>query len=577
MNRLFTLLPLCLALTACQAVTSTPQSEPSAQTAASTPSTAAPTTPASKSFSQDTLLSLLVAEIAGQREEFDYALQSYSAAAQATKDPAISRRAFFIAEYMNAPEYLLSTAETWSQAAPDDVEAQRAFAIQLASHGQLTRSMTIMEQLLQADAETNFDFLALSASQASDSTLQNLLGTFKQLSRKHPQNLQIIYGYALLLNQAERPERALKVLQRHPAASQHTAPLLLQASLLAQLDRKAEAVPVLKQAAELRPNDIRVRLNYARLLIELERLEDARSEFLDLHNRYPENEDIRLSLGLVNLDLEAWPEAEVYLTQLIEDELLVDAAHFYLGLTYEGMQEYKAALEEHKLVTPSPYFLNAQQRVMELMLQLQPTADTLAYAELQRQRHPDLAVDLYLLQVASLKEHDATEAAWSLINQALNDYPDDIPLLYSRAMLAESAGDLKQTEQDLQLILRLEPDNAMAMNALGYTLLEQTPRLAEAKTLIEQAHQLNPEEPATQDSLGWLYFKLNRLEEAEHWLRQAYHAYPDPEVAAHLAEVLWQRNKQREARKLLKQALQESPEHPIVLDTLQRLTGKEQH
>ena len=118
MNRLFTLLPLCLALTACQAVTSTPQSEPSAQTAASTPSTAAPTTPASKSFSQDTLLSLLVAEIAGQREEFDYALQSYSAAAQATKDPAISRRAFFIAEYMNAPEYLLSTAETWSQAAP---------------------------------------------------------------------------------------------------------------------------------------------------------------------------------------------------------------------------------------------------------------------------------------------------------------------------------------------------------------------------------------------------------------------------------------------------------------------------
>lgn len=577
MNRLFTLLPLCLALAACQSVTSTPPTtEPSAQAATNTPATvAAPA--ASKSFTEETLLSLLVAEIAGQREEFDYALQSYSAAAQATKDPAISRRAFFIAEYMNAPEYLLSTAETWSQAAPDDLEAQRALAIQLASHGQLTRSMTIMEQLLQADAETNFDFLALSASQASDSTLQNLLGTFKQLSRKHPQNLQIIYGYALLLNQAERPERALKVLQRHPAASQHTAPLLLQASLLAQLDRKAEAVPVLKQAAELRPNDIRVRLNYARLLIELERLEDARSEFLDLHNRYPENEDIRLSLGLVNLDLEAWPEAEVYLTQLIEDELLVDAAHFYLGLTYEGMQQYKTALEEHKLVTPSPYFLNAQQRVMELMLQLQPTADTLAYAELQRQRHPDLAVDLYLLQVASLKEHDAADAAWSLINQALNDYPDDIPLLYSRAMLAESAGDLKQTEQDLQLILRLEPDNAMAMNALGYTLLEQTPRLAEAKTLIEQAHQLNPEEPATQDSLGWLYFKLDRLDEAEHWLRQAYNAYPDPEVAAHLAEVLWQRNKQREARKLLKQALQESPEHPIVLDTLQRLTGKEQH
>ena len=559
MNRIFTLLPLYLALAGCQwlptqsapAVTAEPSENPS--------QTSSPV--ATKDFDNATLLALLTAEIAGQRQEFDYALQTYTEIARNNDDPAIARRAFFIAEYMDAPEQALQNAEAWSQAAPDDLEAQRAFAIQLASRGQLTRAMSIMEELLQVDAETNFDFLALSASQANPQTRANLLDAFKQLSRKHPQNLQIIYGYALLLDQAGNYKRALRVVQSHKEANQFTAPLLLQVSLLSRMDRKPEALQLLKQAVQLRPDDFSIRLNHARLLIELEHLEEARGEFLELNNQFPENDDIRLSLGFEDL---------------IERETQLDAAHFYLGLAYEGMGRYQEALETHKLVAPSYYFLNAQQRVLELMLQLQSTDNALAYSELQRQRYPDLLQDLYLLQAGAFKEHEKQpDIAWSLINQALEELPDEIPLLYTRAMFAESLGDLNQLETDLRQVLSLDANNAMAMNALGYTLLERTDRLAEAQQLIEQAHALDPEEPATQDSLGWLYFKLDRLDEAEKWLRKAYEAYPDTEVAAHLAETLWQKNKKREARKVLKSALEEAPDSTLLLDTIKRLTGKD--
>jgi len=157
----------------------------------------------------------------------------------------------------------------------------------------------------------------------------------------------------------------------------------------------------------------------------------------------------------------------------------------------------------------------------------------------------------------------------------LKQYPDDLNLLYTRAMLAEKRDDLSQMEKDLRAIIKREPDNAMALNALGYTLSDRTTRYAEAKVLIERAHTLNPEDPAVLDSLGWVNYRLGNLDEAERLLRQALERFPDHEVAAHLGEVLWANGKQREARKVWSKALEQQPDSPILRSTLRRLTGSE--
>ena len=142
-------------------------------------------------------------------------------------------------------------------------------------------------------------------------------------------------------------------------------------------------------------------------------------------------------------------------------------------------------------------------------------------------------------------------------------------------MLAEKRDDLSQLERDLRFIIEREPDNAMALNALGYTLADRTTRYAEAKELIELAYQISPEDPAILDSLGWVNYRLGRLDEAERLLRQALQRFPDHEVAAHLGEVLWAQGKQREARKVWAGALKEQPDSPVLRSTLQRLTGSE--
>ncbi|MCB1848460.1 MAG: tetratricopeptide repeat protein, partial [Halieaceae bacterium] len=130
-------------------------------------------------------------------------------------------------------------------------------------------------------------------------------------------------------------------------------------------------------------------------------------------------------------------------------------------------------------------------------------------------------------------------AALAVINEALQQMPDSTALRYARAMLAEELGDLALLESDLRRIIAEEPDNATAMNALGYTLANRTRRYEEAYGLISQALALQPNEPAIMDSMGWVLYRMNRNEEALDYLARAYAAFPDPEVAAHLGEVLW--------------------------------------
>ncbi|MNH20437.1 bacteriophage N4 receptor, outer membrane subunit [compost metagenome] len=194
---------------------------------------------------------------------------------------------------------------------------------------------------------------------------------------------------------------------------------------------------------------------------------------------------------------------------------------------------------------------------------------------LARDTQPDYVIQLYLIEAEALGNNDKDAQALQVLEQALKQYPDDNNLLYTRAMLAEKRNDLAQMEKDLRSIIAREPENAMALNALGYTLADRTTRYAEAKALIDKAHQINPDDPAVLDSLGWVNYRMGNLDEAERLLRQALERFPDHEVAAHLGEVLWANGKRREARQIWAKAIEAQPDSPILRKTVLRLTGSE--
>lgn len=525
------------------------------------------------SFSEDTLFSLLTAEIAGQRNRFDIALANYVEQAKETRDPGVAERAFRIAEYLGADQEALDTSLIWAKAAPDNLDAQRAAAIQLARTGQYDESMVYMEKVLNGQGDTHFDFLALSAAETDPDTRAGLLQSFDRLLKKYPDNGQLLFGKALLLQQDGRPQEALHLLEDNSASKHDVAPLLLRARLLQSMKRSDEALPLLKAGIKEHPDDKRVHLAYARLLVEQNRLEDAKAEFSALVEQFPDDDDLRFSLALVCLEAQAWDEAKVYLQELVERDSHVDSAHFNLGRLAEEQKDPETALKEYALVGPGNDFLPAQLRSTEILLDQKRYDDAARRLAETRDRQPDYAIQLYLIEAEGLSNRDQVDRAWAVIQQGLKQFPDDLNLLYTRSMLAEKRNDLAQMEQDLRLIIQREPDNAMALNALGYTLADRTTRYSEARDLIQKAHSLNPDDPAILDSLGWVNYRLGNLSEAETYLRKALERFPDHEVAAHLGEVLWAQGKQSEARKVWATALQSQPDSAVLRDTMLRLTG----
>ena len=526
------------------------------------------------SFTPDTLFALLTAELAGQRGRFDIALANYLREAHATRDPGVAERAYRISEYLGATQAALDSALIWADSDPSNIEAQRAAAIQLARAGRFEQSLVHMENILRHKGNPHFDFLALSAAETDPDTRAGLMTSFDQLLQKYPDNAQLLFGQALLLQQDGKPEEALALLD-HPALRKgDVGALLLRARLLQSLDRGDEALPLLHKGIRQHPDDKRLRLAEARLLVDQRKLPEAHKAFSELLEQHPED-DLRFSLALVSMEIEDWQGARELLEELLERDAHRNAALLHLGRVYEELGEPEEALEAYAQIEPGNEYLPALARQSTLLFERQQGSEAARLLREARASYPEYAVQLYLIEAEAWGRNNQPQRASRLIDQALAEYPGDLNLLYSRAMLAEKRGDLAQLERDLRFILEQEPDNAMALNALGYTLADRTNRYEEARRLIEQAYQLSPDDAAVIDSLGWVNYRMGNLAEAERLLRLAMDKMPDAEIAAHLGEVLWVRGKQREARKVWAEALKSDPENTTLLRTLQRLTGSE--
>ena len=237
---------------------------------------------------------------------------------------------------------------------------------------------------------------------------------------------------------------------------------------------------------------------------------------------------------------------------------------FLLGQLSELNEKFDAAASWYREVPlEDPRWLDAQLRLSVVLDQGGKTAEALQVA---RRLESESGLDnvavgkAFLLEADLLKRHNRGADARKVYDRALDFLPDDTRLLYSRALMAASSGDLKVAEADLRKVLEQEPENAAALNALGYTLADQTDRLDEALKLIEQAHKLSPDEPSIIDSLGWVQFRLGRKEEAVATLKRAYDKFADAEVAGHYAQALWATGQRDMARKVLADALEKSPE-----------------
>jgi tetratricopeptide (TPR) repeat protein len=192
-------------------------------------------------------------------------------------------------------------------------------------------------------------------------------------------------------------------------------------------------------------------------------------------------------------------------------------------------------------------------------------------AELRQQTNELVIEESWLAEARILRESGQRDQAFHLLDEAVEQLPQSVPILYTRALLAAELGWVDVAERDLRDIIARQPENAAALNALGYTLADQTERYDEAEALIRQAYILQPHEASIIDSMGWVSFRQGRYAEAEEFLRRAWEIDQNPEIGAHLGEVLWVSGKQDEAVKAWREAQAIDSQNAVLLETLERL------
>ncbi len=523
-------------------------------------------------WSADTLYDLLVGEVAGQRAHLDTALDAYLRQAHALRDPALAARATRIAWYARQPEKIRAAASLWAELAPQDPEANANAVMGLIQSGEIEAAAPLLERLLSSAGQpVRFNFIVQFA-QESDPVMRARIGELlANLSATHPENARLWLARAALADINGDRIGALALAQRARALDpNHPATLELAGRLLAATGASTAARKLLRNATRKFPRERDLRLAYLRTLLEANRGRDAKSELENMLLIWPEDGDLAMSLALLEWETGHPDSARQRFVALAENGYREDEAWFYAGRIAVAQRRHDDAAGYFQNVR-GPQFLQAQVQVAYAWQKTGRLADARALIVALRQQAPEAAPQLYVAESELLWRADAGDEALAVLDRALAVDPTDNDVRYAHAMAAERLGRIDITEADLRTILAVQPDNAMVLNALGYTLADRTDRHDEARTLIERALTLAPEDPAIVDSMGWVLFRQGKTVEAIGWLRRAFALIPDAEIAAHLGEALWANGQHRAARQIWQRARALDPENNALRRTIERL------
>ena len=517
---------------------------------------------------------ILLGEIAGQSGQMAASAQTYLEAARISSDPRVAQRAMQIALYAHDEVRAQQAAERWLTLQPDSLEPRQALSMLYLRAGRIDESIAQFDHLIRASSKGNSDqlFVQIAVLLSREPNKAAALKVMQGLVAKHETDPYAQLSLSQLAAMAQDMDLAERAVARALALKPDwSEALVMRAQIQAARGDVEAALSGLRQALESHPKNADMRLNYARLLVQAKRPNDAREQFQRLAREVPNDADVQYALGLLALDAGQPTGATTYFKRLLKLGKHVDEARYYLGRIAEDKRLYPEALNWYGQVEQGEHQPEAEMRIAVLLAKRGDLDTARNRLHALQEQNPALATRVTLVEGELLVNAERQTEAMALYDQALQREPDNNELLYARALLAEKMDHLDILERDLRAILKADPENALALNALGYTLADRTTRFVEAEELIKRALVQLPNDPAVLDSMGWVQFRLGHHAEALKYLRQAYAVNDDAEVAAHLVEVLWASGDQAEARRLGKKVLKDNPDSKALKNLMQRI------
>ncbi|TAL54017.1 MAG: tetratricopeptide repeat protein [Methylovulum sp.] len=530
------------------------------------------------SIDPDVLFMLLTAELAGQRGQYDIALEGYLEAAKRVKDPRFAERAAMIAMYVKDGSKMNEAVSLWLRQDPGNQTARKLAVLSALRAGDKRAAVGHVEMLLKTDLagfeKSLLELAGVLQKEGKSALIYEVLDT---VSLNHPDQAMVYFVQSLLAMQMDKKELAeTKIQQALRIQPGWDKALMFQAQIAVFSGDFNKAETVLRNAALKYPNDGKLKKLLAQVLIKARRYEESIQVYQDIIKDNPADKESRFALALVYLQLNREEQAGDILEELLDDAEWRSQAGFYLGKMEEKHGDVQQALARYDRISDGPLAFDAAVSAISLLAKDKQFAEAASRLRQLPEKYPKQKLRILLLQSELYNQQKQYQKAFDLLTAALHELPDEKDLLYTRALMAERIGKPEIMEADLKKILAKNPDNAEALNALGYTLIDKTKRYAEAERYLKRALELAPDEAVIMDSYGWLQFKLGNMAKALDYLQRAYTKQQENEIAAHLAEVLWVSGQKDEAKKLYKKAIKNAPEDEYLLDFKHRILDKAQ-
>jgi len=520
----------------------------------------------------EVLYMLLAAELAGQRGQYEIALEGYMEAAKRVNDPRFAERAASIAMYMKNRGKTDEALSLWLSQDPKSLIARKLAALSALRSGDKRLAVDHINALLKSDP---LDFenalLELVGVLQKDDKAAFIYDVLETVSATNPDQAVIYFVESLLSMQMNNKDIAEKKVQQALSIKPDwDNAIILHAQIALSSGDLNKAKQLLADAAGKYPENGKIKKMQGQVLVKAGEYEQASEIYQAIIAADFKDAEAQFDLALLNLQMDRDKKAEDLLKTLLEQAGWRDRASFYLGKIEENRGNVKKALNWFDKVTDGPFAFESSMSAVSLLVKDKQFNDAGLRLDALVRQYPKQKLRIILMQAGLYNQQAQYGKAFDLLTRALAEQPDQKDLLYTRALMADRLGKREVLESDLQKILVQYPNDAEALNALGYSLLDDSTRHLEAEKYLQQALKLRPDEAVIIDSYGWLQFKLGRPQQALLYLEQAYAKQQEGEIVAHLCEVLWALGKQGEAKKIFAKALKIDPEDEYLLDFKKR-------
>jgi len=518
------------------------------------------------------LYEFLLGDIAVQRDKPELAAQAYLDLAKTTRDPRVARRAAQLSYEARQFDTAVEAFKLWQELEPSSPLAKQMLLSLLLSGGKLQEARPHLDAVLQADpANAGRTIISIYPLAARSPDKSATLAWMIDATRPYPQVAEGHWAVAQAALAAGNKDMALTEAHRAVTLKPDWDVAAVFEAELYLSSEPQKGLSLLKKFLNAHPDNKDLRLFYARALLNQKQFAASRDEFQRLLKDRPESPDLAFAIALISMQLGEYARAEYELQlALSKGGKEESTVHYYLAQLNEARQNDAAALVHYRQVKNGEYEYAARLREVALLDKAGKLSEARESLHRAVAKNDPQRAQLIMIDAQLLREEKKYEASFQVLAKGLEKFPENPDLLYQTAMAADKLKKSELFEQLIRKLMKLTPDNAHAYNALGYSLLDRNQRIPEAIKLVEKAYQLAPEDAAIIDSMGWGQYLLGNLDKSAEYLKRAFAANPDPEIAAHLGEVLWKQGDTDGARKVWAESAKANPDNEALKAVMKR-------